>query len=167
MQIQGRWLYITISVGGAGEMAQRFRAPVLFQTICNSSFMGSNTLFWPLQATGTHRVHRHTCKPNTHTHNLFFFSKVCILSLAQDPSLVPSNQVGQLSTSCSFRGSDALFWTLWVPTLRSTYLPYQIVYRNNAGVTPIKAAEDWCRNDKRPTEQDVQPGLSALRSLLS
>lgn len=44
-------------------------------TIYNSSFQGIwyHPLFWPPQALGTHVMHRHTCKWNTHIHKKYTF----------------------------------------------------------------------------------------------
>lgn len=39
-------------------------------TIFNFSLSGSDALFWPLQATGTHLDHTYTCKPNTQKHKV-------------------------------------------------------------------------------------------------
>lgn len=38
--------------------------------ICNSSFKGSNALFWPSQEPVMQVGHRHMCKQNTHTHKI-------------------------------------------------------------------------------------------------
>lgn len=37
-------------------------------TICNCSFKGSDVRLWPPWAPGTHMVHIHTCRQNTHTY---------------------------------------------------------------------------------------------------
>lgn len=70
------------SQGGTGETARQVRALaalsenhdlipsfyIVAHRHCNSSFMGSNGLFWPWQAPGLHVVHRQTQRQNTYTY---------------------------------------------------------------------------------------------------
>lgn len=53
-----RWLRVLVALA---EDLDLVLAPI---TICDSSFKGSNTLFWPLRPLG---MHRYTSKQNIHS----------------------------------------------------------------------------------------------------
>ena len=68
----------------AGEMAQWLRAlaalledlgsipstHITAYTACDSTSREPNPHFWPLLASGTHVVHKYTCRQDIHTHKI-------------------------------------------------------------------------------------------------
>lgn len=80
------------------------------QAISSSNFRRSDAPLFPLDTRQAHGAHiTHTI--NTTLMYIKFIIKRVLAFLLEDPGLVPSTQIGQLTNyQSSSRGSDTLFW---------------------------------------------------------
>lgn len=71
-----RWLWLSCSHELAmGTQVQLLLTTWLLTTICHCTSRGPNTLFWLLQAPGTHGLHRHTCRQTYTSSQIVFLMK--------------------------------------------------------------------------------------------
>lgn len=129
-----------------------FLAPA---TICNSSFRGLVTFFWPLQAPHEHMLHRHACSQNIHTHKMNVKTKKNALSqltlkLQQQQSYTWKSEK-QLLSLYKVGASAVLFWKVYPQSMMKDDGPD--ISEGSISTTGCINSESWGKDEKTNREQ--------------